>query len=723
MQSADQLASKQLVLLGIGHTNAHIVRQWRMNPISDVQLTCLSDHTVATYSGMLPAVLAGQLSEQDMQIDLVRLCASAGARLITEQVTGIDPESKRIEFATRPPISFDVLSVGVGSVPSVQGVEIDSTAPLLKIKPMQSFLQRLNEHVSRLQQIATDSTVRIVIAGSGVAGTEVAFCLPGWLKRNSIEQFDIRIVTGSQRVLNGVTSSLRRRVERALTDRAVTISLNERITHVEPEHVQSLSGAVYEADLVIWATGASPPPLLSQLGLPTDDRGFLLTDETLQSTAAGGVFAVGDSGTVNGTCLPKAGVYAVRQGPALWENIQRSIDCRALKPWVPQSSFMKLLNTGADSAIGEWKGLSFEGSWVLRLKDHIDRRFMRMYQTEGMAQSGHVMQCRGCGCKIAGDILDDALSELTSKPETPPLDDAALIETGAGTVVASTDFFSAPLNDLYLTGRIAALHSASDIVASGANVSAALANVVAPEGDPRAQGEGIRDLLAGAQLEFEAMGGRIAGGHTIVGARWEIGFAVIGTPVGRAVVEKGNLKPGDHLVLTKPLGVGVLLAAHMRSQCAAGHFETMIESMLHRQHRCAGVAAELGITAGTDVTGFGLIGHLNEMLEASGVSAALNLSQIPLLPGAAETFQAGIESTLAPANRRLESLADVGEGIRRQPAWQALFDPQTCGGLLLGIADDRLEEARAALETADIYCFAQVGRVHEQGEQRLIIES
>ena len=725
MHSPDQLASQQLVLLGIGHTNAHIVRQWRMHPVPDVQLTCISDHAVAAYSGMLPAVLAGQLSETDMQIDLVRLCASAGARLITERVTGLDSENRKVVFDSRPPVSFDVLSVGIGSVPTTEGVAIDNDAPLLKIKPMQSLLKRLHAHLPRLRTVTQNNhrPVKIVIAGSGVAGIEVAFCLPGWLKNNGIGHFEIRIVTGSKQILHGVTASLRSRVEHALISRGVITETAQCITHVSANRITTASGKDHHSDLTVWATGASAPKLLSQLSLPVDDRGFLLTNDMLQSTNGHPVFAVGDSGTVQGSPLPKAGVYAVRQGPVLWDNLQRSLDGRPLSRWVPQTSFMKLLNTGDHSAIGEWKGMSFEGRWVLGLKNHIDRRFMRMYQTEGMTKNAPVMQCRGCGCKIGGDVLDAALSDLTATPDAPPLDDAALIETKSGQIVASTDFFSAPLNDLYLTGRIAALHAASDLVASGANVSAALANVVAPEGDPRAQGEGIRDLLAGAQLEFEAMGGRIAGGHTIVGARWEIGFAVIGVPAGKAVLEKGNLRTGDHLILTKPLGVGVLLAAHMRSQCSAGHFESLIACMLHRQHTCARIAAELDITAGTDVTGFGMIGHLNEMLEASQLSATLNLSQVPLLPGSADAFQAGIESTLAPANRRIESAAAVGEGIKRQPAWQALFDPQTCGGLLLGISPDRLEAARTAFQQADVYCFAEIGRVTDQCEQRISIES
>ena len=132
------------------------------------------------------------------------------------------------------------------------------------------------------------------------------------------------------------------------------------------------------------------------------------------------------------------------------------------------------------------------------------------------------------------------------------------------------------------------------------------------------------------------MGASIVGGHTIVGPRMEVGFTVIGKPIGESLVRKENLKPGDQLFLTKPIGIGILLAAHMRSLCRAEHYETLIDAMLIRQHDLAAITIDCGIDAGTDVTGFGLAGHLLEMLETSGVSAEVRLDAIPLLPGAEE---------------------------------------------------------------------------------------
>jgi NADH dehydrogenase FAD-containing subunit len=130
-----------VVLLGIGHTNAHVLRMWRMQPIPNARLTCISNHPVATYSGMLPGVLAGQYPPEAMEIDLVRLCAAAGARLILGNVIGLDRERHELQFDDRPPLPFDVLSIGIGSVPTRAGLAAaDDT--LLPIKPMQTFLER-----------------------------------------------------------------------------------------------------------------------------------------------------------------------------------------------------------------------------------------------------------------------------------------------------------------------------------------------------------------------------------------------------------------------------------------------------------------------------------------------------------------------------------------------------------------------------------------------------
>ena len=735
----ERLASRHIVLLGVGHTNAHIVRRWGMNPIPDADLTCISDNPVATYSGMLPAVLAGQNSESEMQIDLVKLCGSVGARLLTNEVTGLDHESQMIHFVDRPSVPFDVLSIGIGSVPTTEGVVIESNS-LLKIKPMQTFLFRLEEAVHDAQKRLADKTetaspavdgapatsvagerkLNVVVVGSGVAGMEITFCLPTFLNKQLTIPHTLQIVTRSKSVLPGTSASMQRRVRNELKRRQVPVTTSRSVTHVTGDTVTLDDGTKIAADIVIWATGAVAPALLSKLDVTLDDRGFIATDNTLRSRSPAPVFAVGDSGTIVSEKLPKAGVYAVRQGPVLWENIQRTLDNRPLQNYQPQRSFLKLLNTGDGNAIGEWKGFSFTGRWVMRWKDRIDSKFMQMYRvSDDMMSETQPMQCRGCGCKLGGDVLEGALSVVSrsSADGTESLDDAAVIEMGKGQIVASTDFFSSPVDDLFLAGRIAALHSASDLVAMGASVKAALANVVVPDGDPKSQRQGLNDILEGARSEFSTMGGEIVGGHTIVGDRWELGFTVIGDPLTESLLRKQNLQIGDVLYMTKPLGIGVLLAARMRDQCAAHDYQSVIEVMLQPQHEISRLAIDLGITAGTDITGFGLVGHLLEMLTASKRSARLSLSKIELLAGAAEAFNSGIESSLAPANRHVECQLEATDEQRGAPEYAALFDPQTCGGLLFGIRPQNCGEFESRLSESCGVTAIRIGEICESATE------
>ena len=375
-------SGRDVVLLGVGHTHAHIVRTWRARPIPDARLICVSDFDVATYSGMLPGVLAGEYPPDAMTIDLRRFCDAAGAQLVIAQVKGLNVQDRQLVFADRPPLGFDVLSVGIGSVPSWRGVECVDASQVVPVKPMQTFLARLDARL-RAAAVARGTTpLRIVTVGGGAGGIEVTLCLPARLRvqLGANARFEHTIVCGGPDILPGSSRGLVERVTRICRRRGVEIIRSRRVTRVDGAGITLDDGARMEADVIVWATGATAPPVLSNMGLPTDARGFLLTKDTLQSTGSASVFAVGDTGSIDGVPAPKAGVYAVRQGPVLWSNLQRVISTAPLRRYEPQRTFLRLLNTGDGRAVGEWRGISFEGVWCRRLKDIIDRRFVGRYQ-------------------------------------------------------------------------------------------------------------------------------------------------------------------------------------------------------------------------------------------------------------------------------------------------------------------------------------------------------
>lgn len=699
------LPKHDIVLWGVGHTNAHVLRMWKMHPIPNARLTCVSDFSTATYSGMLPGVLAGQYSPERMEIDLVRLCAASGARLIVGKVRGIDHSEKRLVFADRSPIAFDLLSIGIGSTPAIPGTGLlDET--VVPIKPMQTFLSRLEQRLLVVRDRSL-GPIRVVVVGGGAGGAEISLALTARLRAILGDRVcELTLVTASQQLIGGVTDRTAILVARELKSRGVNVLLNRRVRSVMAEQVVFETGETLPADVVLWATHAVGSTMLGQLGLPIDERGFLLTRATLQSLTHDSIFAVGDSGSLQHGPTPKAGVYAVRQGMVLWDNLQRALQTETLKPFRPQSQFLKLLNLGDGRAVGEWRGLTFVGRWAMHWKDRIDGRFMDKYQDYAIPQmsakvqsaSSHVMRCAGCGGKIGGSILSRVLSRLDIPKhehvelglETP--DDAAILRLPPGRAInATVDFFASPFDDPYTVGRIAVLHAASDCFATGAKPIAALASATILVGRPRQQEQLLFELLSGALRELRAMGATLVGGHTIEGPQTTIGFTMLAEQ-SESLRTKAKLRVGDCLVLTKPLGSGVLLAAHMQANCKAAWFELLIQNMLLSNQPAAALCDEFDVSGLTDVTGFGLAGHLLEMLRASGVAAEIQLAQIPLLAGANELLQSGLESTLAPANRDAETDIVVSEADRRSPIYAALFDPQTCGGLLLGISKSQVTE-------------------------------
>ena len=718
MQST--LPKEDIVLLGVGHTNAHVLRMWRMQPIRDARLTCVSNFGIATYSGMLPGVLAGDYPAERMEIDLVRLCAANGARFIQGSVNGLDVDNCRLLFENRPPLSFDVLSIGIGSVPTFNGVEqVDDT--VVAVKPMQTFLQRLESRLLKAKEQHPERPLRVTVVGGGAAGAEIAFCLPPRVKKLfGTDDLELSIIHAASELVAGTLPGTSKRVQDEFQKRGVNLLLEKRVRRVCCGNVELTDGTTLEADIVLWATGATAPPVLSKLNLPVDDRGFLLTGRNLQSTSGAPIFVVGDTGTIGEEDLPKAGVFAVREGPILWENIARKLSGEPLIDYHPQRKFLKLLNTGDGRAIGEYPfsnsvGISLHNRPMWKLKAFIDGSFMDKYQDYRpmkMAgadltdeETGAAMRCAGCGGKVAGSVLSRVLSRLEVPSNEHVIigldqpDDAAIVQPPGGRAISLTlDFFAAPLDDPYLVGRIAVLNSASDVFALGAKPFAALAMITIPVGKPKPQEELMYQLLAGSLEELNRMGATLVGGHTIEGPQLSIGFTIVADQGEGPPRTKGQLRKGDQLVLTKPLGSGVLLAAHMRAQCRAAWMETLLKTMLASNQAPAELVDEFDIAGLTDVTGFGLAGHLLEMLNASGKDARLNLDSIPILPGAGDLIASGVESTLAPANRNAEMSISLKGNLQNEPAYHVLFDPQTCGGLLLGVAPDRLESFLARIE-------------------------
>ncbi len=347
--------------------------------------------------------------------------------------------------------------------------------------------------------------------------------------------------------------------------------------------------------------------------------------------------------------------------------------------------------------------------------------------TEEAAQaiSAIAMRCGGCGAKVGATVLSRALGALHPVDRPDVLiglhapDDAAVVRVPPGkAMVHSVDFFRAFIDDPYVFGRVAANHALGDIFAMGAEAQSATAVVTVPSGLESKVEDVLFQMMSGAIEVLNKANCALVGGHTGEGRELALGFAVNGLidEDMHAVLRKGGMHPGDMLILTKPIGTGTLFAAHALLKTRGRWIDAALDSMCQSNRLGAQCLREHDATACTDLTGFGLLGHLVEMTRPSGVDAELNLSALPVLDGAEETAAAGILSSLQPANVRLRRALRNQEAMVRHPRYPLLFDPQTAGGLLASVPAERAAACVAALRALGYVHTAVIGRVLPQGD-------
>jgi len=432
----------RLVLLGAGHTHAGVLARLRRRRWANVDVICVSDHASAAYSGMLPGVLGGQYERQRMEIDLAGLCDDAGASLVVGTVQDISREDRVLVLDDGRVTPFDILSIGVGSVPQRAGVQIDVRAHVIPTKPMQTLIDRLDASLRLTVTPSVSGCFPVAVVGGGLGGVEIACALTAHIRSRYGARLrpQVSLLTREHRVLAGLAPATARRVMAALSANAITVVTDADVNRVAGDGLHLTDGRRIDAALTLWATGAVAPPILQNLHLPQDDRGFLLTDRTLLAHCDPPIFAVGDAGTLRDGPAPKAGVYAVRQTPILWHNLGAVMQERRLRVFTPQSSFLRLINIGANHAIGEWKGVSFEGRWAWRLKDYIDRRFMAAFDVSRRPA------CHQGRKNPSGEDERNAVhgprprvaASLADHGETPDTPDTADDHTGPGTGGGST---------------------------------------------------------------------------------------------------------------------------------------------------------------------------------------------------------------------------------------------------------------------------------------------
>ncbi|MEJ8561795.1 selenide, water dikinase SelD [Yoonia sp. GPGPB17] len=688
--------TRDLVLIGGGHTHALVLRSWGMNSLPGVRVTVINPGPTAPYSGMLPGFVAGHYTRDELDIDLIKLARFAGARIINGYARGIDKDARMIHVDGRPPIAYDVAAVDVGitsAMPDLPGF----TTHAIPAKPLGVFASRWDAF--RAQADAP----QIAIIGGGVAGAELAMAMAHALRN---KQPKVRLIE-SNRVLTALGYKARQKMLAALTASDIEIIEDAEVTEIFAEGVVLRDGRTIRSDFTTGAAGAKPHDWIAETGLDLHD-GFITVDANLQSSAPE-IFAVGDCAHLSHDPRPKAGVYAVREAPVLFDNLRAALSGGSLRVYKPQSDYLKLISLGGKSALAEKFGTAREGPLLWKLKDYIDRKFMTQFDTLPAMETpklprtialgvkevlGDKPMCGGCGAKVGRAALQTVLTDQFG-------DDAAEVQSGQ---VMSTDHLRALTHDPVVMTRIAAVHALGDIWAMGAKPQAATASLILPRMSAALQERTMAEIMAAASGVFTDAGAKIIGGHSSLGDELTIGFTVTG--LTKAPITLAGAKPGDRLILTKPIGSGTIMAAEMAGKAKGSDVISCLALMVQDQAQASVILSKAH--AMTDITGFGLAGHLRGICDASGVGATLDLDAIPLMDGALGLSTAGVRSSLFEDNQ-------IGAGVINGPSIDLLFDPQTAGGLLAAVSARSANTALKKLQDAG-YDAAVIGEITEGSE-------
>jgi len=712
---------KDLVLVGGGHSHALVLRKWAMNPLSGVRITLISPQAMTPYSGMLPGLIAGHYSFEQTHIDLVKLSLWANIRFIQDSVTAIDVETNTLELAGRPAIEFDVVSIDIGSTPNQQ---IEGSANFTTpVKPISNFYQRWNHIQEQVRQSRINS---IAVVGGGAGGVEIIMAMAFKLKQlNSSLQY--HLVTGANDILSNYNPSVIHRVKQQFNKYEIKIHTSSRVEKLTQGMIHCQNADPIHADEIIWCTQAAGSPWLQKSKLECDDAGFMKVRQTLQSLHHDHIFAAGDIANMVENPRPKAGVYAVRQADILFDNLRAVLLNQTLVDYNPQDGFLSLLALGEKRATGSKSIFSFSGDWVWRWKNSIDVKFMNQFhqlpvlsmpsnptinphlinEEEKNEQHDSLKRCAGCGAKVGADILQQVLNEVMGEGYYQP-QDAVKITEQAGIIYQSVDALKTPIQDPWLFGKIVVNHALSDLYAMNLKPESAQVIVSLPYASQIVQKRQLKMLMQGISTQLDDLQCRFLGGHTSEANELSVGLVVNGVQQKQKdLFGKESLKPGDKLVLSKPLGIGIILAATMQAECDGDVFNLAITSMLESNDQAARVLSKFHVKACTDVTGFGLLGHLNELCLASNCAASLNLNTIPLLEGVKALVLKGVKSSLYSQNRKVFETMEWADSITQQARFNVLFDPQTSGGLLAGIPSEHIDK----LDDAFFRQFSIIGEV------------
>ncbi len=713
--------TRQVILIGGGHTHALFLRKWGMNPIPGVEVSLISPLSETTYTGMLPGFLAGHYRIDEIHIDLVKLCRFAGARLLMASVEDIEACHNLIHVKDRKPLHYDIASVDIG-VTSKLPYPLDSNKYAKTIKPLTDFIKEWEYFFSQVRQGLTQPNVAVI--GGGVGAVEIAMAIAFAFKRVGLTDYTMSIIDRTK-ILSGIQPKSKNRLIANLNELSISVIERAVVSGINARQVFFANRKPINSTFTVVSAGATPYEWLKLTDLPLKG-GFIEVNDTLRVDPFTNLFAVGDCAHLSYNPRPKAGVFAVRQAPILYANIKSDLLGTNAKKYIPQKHHLKLISLGKQSALLDYKFSSSMGPLMWRLKDFIDKSFMKKFSNlQKMRPVEHQLKlapviageynqlqplCGGCGAKVADKTLEKVLFNVGNSKQKDVVagigDDGAIIRIGKVNQILTTDHLREFNSDLWRFSKIAATHALSDIWCMRGVPKTALANIIIPEASDAIQRSWLNQIMGGALSVFDTEKIAVVGGHTSVGKEFNVGFSLTGVCDRRPSLISGA-KPNDLIVLTKPIGSGTILAGEMACLSKGSWVQNALVWMEKSQKEASEILSKAN--AMTDVTGFGLAGHLMRVCESSNLGANIHLDSIPFLDGAEELSKVGVRSSIFVGNRDFRKTK-----ISCVPTAKSnlIFDPQTSGGILAAIPETSKNNVLLALKEKG-YCASIIGNFFE----------
>ena len=704
MNSEESFFEKDLVLVGAGHTNCLFIKMWAMKSNVSLRVTLINSDPISSYTGMLPSLVAGLCAKSDAQINLFELCRASGVRLIIDTVKEIDKKQSQLVCKTGRVVNFDLLSINIGSnsLPLINGFRKYGCS----VRPLAVFHERWEKF---LQSLNSNSCPVICIIGGGLASIELSFAMDIRLRKMGIENFNIKIFERGT-AFGKLSQSQQRYLKAKATLRKIEIIENTVVREVSTDGLIKENGKLVHAGFIVSCIGPQPNDLIKNSKIENRD-GYASVDKTLKVKGLNNVFAVGDCADFPSQAVDKSGVYAVRQAPILYKNILKLLSKKELVHFKPQSDYLKLIIYEGTSAILLRNGIAFSGKWVWSLKKYIDKKFIKNFKKvsenaskklKSIGNDSKRMLCGGCGSKVGNVILEASLKNISYADSEHIVseigDDAAVLKINSSFQALTTDHLRSFTNDAWLQSKITAIHALGDLWAMGSNPDIALTNIIIPESSNEIQKRTIKEIIDGANSVFDAEGVKIVGGHTSLGKEIVIGFTLGGFSEKRPkTVDKACA--GDQIILTKPLGSGVLLAGEMRFEGEAQDLKNLFDDMSKSQSSISKVLSGAANSM-TDITGFGLAGHLLNIISKSKLGAKIFLDQIPLYSGVHNLIAKDIRSSIFENNYMYAQRMI----IKTTANTDILFDPQTSGPLLATIPKAKVKGVLGASEESGFEC-------------------